>query len=246
MAGSSMICPAPSLPSDCWLEILECLSPEDHWSLLFVSQSMSRFAEPLLFKRIAWEWDPIPFRRILLLFRTILWKPERAYDIRHFSLVTQKSFDSSIESWTPPSCVTDCKAEIAHFQDVLAHAQDVVKTTEFPDANTWAYALENGNPYAIVSIFLSKLHNLQSLSLDYSFVWQSGFPGLMLRHALSSPSKQFSRFDLLTNVDYGANIRHDEMNFDEPLIWEEPGYPECNPEQFSAWFYLPALRSLKI
>ncbi|KAJ5605335.1 hypothetical protein N7510_010489 [Penicillium lagena] len=66
----------------------------------------------------------------------------------------------------------------------------------------------------------------------------------MLRHALSS--KQLSRFYLFTNVDYGANVRRDEMSFGEPLIYEEPGYPECNPDQFPAWFYLPALRSLKI
>ena len=180
------------------------------------------------------------------MFRTILRKPERVYNVRHFSLLSQTSFDSAIEPWKPPSYETDCIEEIAHFQDVLEHAQDVVKTTEFPDANTWTHALENGNPYAFVSIFISQLHNLQSLSLDYSFVWQSGFPGLMLRHALSSPSKQLSQFDLLTNVDYGANVRRDEMSFGEPLIYEEPGYPECNPEQFHAWFYLPALRSLKI
>ncbi|KAJ5642746.1 hypothetical protein N7490_006746 [Penicillium lividum] len=222
MAYNSTASPAALLPSDCWLEILEYLSPEDHRSLLLVSKSSNCFVEPFVLKIIAWEWNPIPFRRILLLFRTILWKPERASDIRHFSLLSQK--------------------EIAHFQDVLEHAQDVVKA--FPDVNTWTHALENGNPYAFVSILLSKLHYLQSLSLDYSFVWQCGFPGLMLRHALSS--KQLSQFDLLTNVDYGANVRRDEMSFGEPLIYEEPGYPECNPDQFPAWFYLPALRSLKI
>ncbi|KAJ5263472.1 hypothetical protein N7478_011077 [Penicillium angulare] len=232
------------LPSDCWLKILSYLSVEDHRSLLFVSKSSNCFSEPFLMKAIAWEWKPIPLRRVLLLFRAVLRKPERACNIRHFSLLSQKSFDSAVESWHPPSCEADFKEEITHFQDVLEHAQHIVKKTAFPDSNTWTQALDSGNPYAFVSILLSQLHKLQSLSLDYTFVWQSGFPGLMLRHALSS--KQLSQFNFLTHVDYGANVRRDEMSFGEALIHEEPGYPECNPKQFPAWFYLPALRSLKI
>lgn len=110
----------------------------------------------------------------------------------------------------------------------------------------WILALEIGDPYAFVSNVLSQLHNLRFLALDESFVWQSGFPGLMLCHTLFSSSKPLSQFQLLTDVDYGANIRRDEISYGDPDIYNAPGCPECNPEHFPIWFYLPALRSLKI
>ncbi|KAJ5084251.1 hypothetical protein NUU61_008830 [Penicillium alfredii] len=216
-------------------------------SLLFVSKSSSSFIEPFLFRKIAWDWKPIPFRRVLLLFRAILQKPERASQIRHLSLVSHEE-EEARDDWKPPSCQTDCKKEIASFQDVLHHAQVIVESSGFPDTNTWALALKRGNPYAFVSILLSQLHNLHSLQLDFSFVWQSGFPGLMLRHALlsSSSKSSLSRFNSLTDVDYGANVPCDQQSFGYPEIYQDRGYPQCNPEQFPAWFYLPSLRSLKI
>ncbi|KAJ5721978.1 hypothetical protein N7488_000013 [Penicillium malachiteum] len=113
-------------------------------------------------------------------------------------------------------------------------------------ANTWITALENANPYAFVSILVSQLHNLQSLRLDYSFVWDSGFPGLMLWHALSSSSSSFFKFKSLKDVDYGGNIRRDKLSDGPDVIDDEPGYPYCNPQRFPPWFYLPSLRSLTI
>ncbi|KAL4807649.1 hypothetical protein BDV18DRAFT_106614 [Aspergillus unguis] len=231
------------LPTDCWLGILENLSSKDYYSLLFVCKDISSSVESLLFRKIAWEWRPTPLRRILLLFRAIVQKPKRASDIRQLSLLSHEEVDLT-EDWEPPSCDTDSGEEVAKFKDVLQHAQAIIESARFPDADTWKLALESGNPYAFVSVFLSQLENLQSLRLDYSFVWQSGFPGLMLRHALSSST--LSHFQSLTDVDYGANICRDRISFGIPEIYNDPGYPECNPEQFAAWFYLPALRSLKI
>ncbi|KAJ5594250.1 uncharacterized protein N7459_000458 [Penicillium hispanicum] len=246
MASSPSSSPATSLPSDCWLAILEHLSPEDYWPLLFVSKDTKSLVEPFLFKKLTWDWRPIPFRRILLLFRAILERPERAFDIHHLSLLSHQRVQPT-DFWEPPSCEQDCKEEIARFTDVLRHAQTIVQTTGFPDADSWVHALQDGDPYALVSILLSQLHNLRSLRLDYSFVWQSGFPGLMLRHALfSSSQSSLSRFHSLTEVDYGGNVRRDMISGGPPEIHEEPGYPQCNPAQFPAWFYLPSLQSLAI
>ncbi|KAL4889136.1 hypothetical protein BDV59DRAFT_187268 [Aspergillus ambiguus] len=245
MAHSAAASPVAVLPSDCWLNVLEHLSPEEYGSLLLVSKSSYSFAEPFLLREIAWEWRPIPFRRILLLFRAILQKPERASNIQHLSLLSHQRVKST-DLWEPPSCKTPWKEELTGFTDVLQHAQAIVKSARFPDADTWNLALESGNPYAFVSILLSQLDNLHSLRLDYSFVWQTGFPGLMLRHALSSSKSSLSQFSLLTDVDYGGNIRRDTISGGLPEIHEEPGYPQCNPEQFPAWFYLPSLRSLTI
>lgn len=248
LQSANFCSPVALLTRDCWLNVLEHLSPEDYWPLLFVSKSSASFMEPFLLRKIAWSWRPIPFRRILLLFRAVQQKPERASHIRHLSLLSYEDLDST-DDWEPPSCETDCKQELTGFKDVLHHAQSIVKTTKFPDADSWILALEDGNPYAFVSTFISQLHNLQFLHLDYSFVWQSGFPGLMLRHSLSSSNPSLSRFHSLTDVDYGANVRRATRSMGAPEIFdevEEPGYPECNPEQFPAWFYLPSIRSLKI
>ncbi|KAJ5716031.1 uncharacterized protein N7483_013212 [Penicillium malachiteum] len=235
-----------SLPSDCWLIILKHLEREDYRSLLLASKSTHPFVESFLFREIAWEWRPIPFRKILLLFRAILQKPERASHIQHLSLLSHQSV-STMDEWELPICEVDPNEELLGFQDVLRQAQTIVKTAHFPDAETWIGTLESGNPYSFVFILLSQLLNLQSLRLDYSFVWQSGLPGLMLQHALSSSSSPLlSKFRLLRDVDYGGNIRRDKLSDGPDVIDDEPGYPQCNPQQFPAWFYLLSLRSLTI
>ncbi|THC91499.1 hypothetical protein EYZ11_009030 [Aspergillus tanneri] len=140
------------------------------------------------------------------------------------------------------------KEETVGYTDVVELAQVLVKYAKFPDALKWNEALENGNPYAFVAILLSQLHNLRSLRLDYSFVWKSGFPGLMMKHALfSAPEGLLSRFTSLATVDYGSNVPiAEEFN---PLFNSfdtTPGYPLCDPNQFMAWFHLPSIQSLSI
>lgn len=235
-----------ALPSECWLQILEDLSPEDLLPLSLVSKSCNGLAVPFLYRNISWDWRPIPARRILLLLRAILQRPERASHIHHVSLL---SFQRVLahRPWDPPICEPGCKEQLAGFKDVLQQAQSIVETAKFTDADAWTQALETGDPYAFVAILLSQLHGLRSLRLDYSFVWMSGFPGLMLRHALFSPAKgSISEFTSLAEVDYGGNVRRATINDDMPEIYDDEGYPSCNPDQFVAWFYLPSLHSLAI
>lgn len=124
----------------------------------------------------------------------------------------------------------------------------MIKKAEFPAeaVSKWNSAIENGNAYALVAILLSQLHNLVSVQLDYTFVWQSGFPGLMLRHALfSAPNGTMSKFAHLATVDYGSNVPLSEE--EEPLYEHYPeGYPSCDPSQFMAWFHLPSVVSISI
>lgn len=90
---------------------------------------------------------------------------------------------------------------------VVKQAQEIVTNAAFPDTAKWTQALHNGNAYALVAVLLSQLHNLQSVQLDYSFIWQGGFPGLMLKHALfSAPENSLSKFGSLTVADYGGNV----------------------------------------
>lgn len=124
----------------------------------------------------------------------------------------------------------------------------MIKKAEFPEKAVpkWNSAIEDGNAYALVAILLSQLHNLVSVQLDYTFVWQSGFPGLMLRHALfSAPNGTMSKFAHLAIVDYGGNVPLSEE--EEPLCGHYPeGYPACDPSQFMAWFHLPSVVSISI
>ena len=234
------------LPQECWMRIFESLPAHDLWQCLFVSKYWNALATPYQYREISWTWHPIPIQKLFLLIRTVLSHPKRTYHIRHVHFLSDQKVDST-ESWEPPMCATDCTKDIVSFKDIMQWATGIIKHAKFPDAPIWIQELEDGNPYAYVSVLLSQLHNLRSLHLDYSFVWQSGFPGLMLHHALfSQESTSLSRFNFLTDVDYGGNVRRaaivDDVN--ENLV--EEGYPLCNPRQFLPWFHLPSLRSLSL
>lgn len=132
------------------------------------------------------------------------------------------------------------------FKDILTRAQAIIDEARFPNAAMWKKALHNGNAYAFVAILLSQLHNLCALRLDFTFVWKSGFPGLMLKHALfTAPKGRLSTFECLAFVDYGSNvpISPDSEYVDGGYV---DGHPSCEPGQFMAWFYLPSLRTLWI
>lgn len=127
------------------------------------------------------------------------------------------------------------------FKDAVARAQAISDEARFPDAAMWKKALQNGNAYAFVAILLSQLHNFCALRLDFTFVRKSGFPGLMLKHALITALKGLlSTFESLASVDYGSNF---------PILpnpeyvngGHVDGHPSCEPGQFMAWFYLPSL-----
>lgn len=140
------------------------------------------------------------------------------------------------------------KNEASKFNHVIESEQGVIKKAEIPEEAVpkWNSAIEDGDAHALVAIFLSQLHNLVSVQLDYTFVWQSGFPGLMLRYALfSAPNGTMSKFAHLAIVDYGSNVPVSEE--EEPLDEYYPeGYPSCDPSQFIGWFHLPSVMSISI
>lgn len=237
-----------SLPIDCWLGILEHLDPVDLPSLTLVSQSFYTYTQPLLYHTISWEWNTVRRVRILQLLRSILRNPELTLYIKHVDMLSAEN-RSSHGKWEDLRVnETDWDFVLANYGDVVQQAQAIVYTAKFPEAALWSEALQYGNVYAFVSIFLSQLHNLQSLRLDFTFVWKSGFPGLMLKHALlSAPEGSLSNFNSLTTVDYGSNVPMSEnrhLGLYGPYYID--GYPLCDPNQFMAWFHLPSIRSLSI
>ena len=237
-----------SLPIDYWLGILEHLDPVDLSSLTLVSRSLYTYTQPFLYRTISWEWSTVRRVRILQLLRSILRNPELTLYIKHVDMLSaeNRSFHGKWEDLRVNE--TDWEFVLASYKDVVEQAQAIVYTAKFPEAALWSEALQNGNVYAFVSIFLSQLHRLQSLKLDFTFVWKSGFPGLMLKHALlSAPEGLLSTFNSLTTVDYGSDVPMSEswhLGTDDPYYMD--GYPVCDPNQFMAWFRLPSIRSLSI
>lgn len=115
--------------------------------------------------------------------------------------------ETQSQKWKPPQIDGDWNQLSSLFQNEVMVAKDIITKAQFPSLDNWIYALENGDPYAFVAVLLSQLHNLKSLQLDYTFVWQSGFTGLMMRHALlSAPENALSRFAELSIVEYGMNV----------------------------------------
>lgn len=227
--------------------ILDFLEPNDVFSLSAVSQDFYSSNLPFLYREISWEWDTVPLARILRLLRTVLQKPELASLIKD---VTLKSPQQNVDrnSWKDSvKFEVGWKEEAANHMDVVESAQDLVKKAEFPDSTKWVDALQDGNAYAFAAILLSQLHNLATLRLDYSFVWKSGFPGLMLKHALlTAPEGLLSKFESLATVDYGSNVPSSEEYDPEFTRSDVEGYPPCEPGQFMAWFHLPSIQSLSI
>lgn len=238
------------MPIDCWLGVLDYLEElSDLATISAVSRDLHALTLPLLYKTISWEWDSVSLSRILRLLRTVIQNPNLAQFIQHITLLSaRKNVDQ--HNWDNEKVQDNSrwKNEISRFKDVMDLAQGVIKKAEFPEGAVpkWNNAIEDGNAYALATILLSQLHNLVSVRLDYTFVWQSGFPGLMLQHALfSAPNGTMSKFAHLATIDYGSNVPIAEE--EEPMDNHFPeGYPSCDPGQFMAWFHLPSVASISM
>ena len=236
----------PLLPGECWMRIVDFLPIQDLLSVSRVSNNLHDLAQPLIYRTISWSWDTIPTQRIFRLLRTTLKNPQLTAHIQHVAMLTSPEVKEDDDPWKPLPQDMNWDKESGGFADVVQYAQTVANQAKFPHLEKWSQALQDGDPYALVAILLSQLHNIRSLRLDYSFIL-SGFPGLMLKHALFSDSEcMLSNFDSLVTVDYGSNVRIAEYMKEISDIDYVDGYPPCDPDQFMAWFYLPSVKSLAI
>lgn len=239
------------VPQECLTQILDQLVPSDAASVGAVSRVLQISSEESLYRQVDIDWTRPPLKRILSLFRVIHQRPDLAKHIRHVRMISshlEYPAENSLKEWKPPLIDGKWEQLSTSFQNEVHAAKDIVVRAQFPLSEKWIQALELGDPYAFVAILLSQLHNLRSLRLDYTFVWQSGFPGLMLRHALlSAPPNTLSHFSELSLVEYGLNVPCGRESQGNPsgCIYPKP-FPICDPEQFAGWFYLPSLKSLEI
>ena len=229
------------------MHVLNHLGSGDLASVSLVSRALHASVEPVLYRTISWNWNPIPRVQVLQVFRAILGNPGLALQIKQVSMLSAQP-ESCFGPWEAPVYGGPNWEDIHNaYGGVVKQAQEIVINAAFPDTAKWAQALQNGNTYALVAVLLSQLHNLQSVQLDYSFIWQGGFPGLMLKHALfSTPENSLSKFDSLTVADYGGNVTGPEFIDFHVLNFTPHGLPGCDPDQFMAWFHLPSINSLSI
>ncbi|KAJ5770676.1 uncharacterized protein N7511_002727 [Penicillium nucicola] len=237
------------LPQDCWVQILDQISPSDTASVVATSRDLQVSSESSLYRHVKIDWIKPPLKRVLSLLKVIHERPDLASQIHHVSMIPSKleyPAEMQIQKWNPPQIDGDWNQLSSLFEKEVNVAKDIVTKAQFPSLAKWICALEKGDPYAFVAVILSQLHNLKSLELDYTFVWQSGFPGLMVRHALlSAPEGSLSRFAELSIVEYGMNVPQ-SREFHELGAKFIDAFPPCDSEQFAGWFYLPALKSLEI
>ncbi|KAJ5827878.1 hypothetical protein N7447_004641 [Penicillium robsamsonii] len=238
-----------ALPQDCWVHILDQISQFDTASVVATSRGLQVSSESSLYRKIDIDWTRPPLKRVLALFRVIHKRPDLAAHIHHVSMISSKLVYPATDQedeWELPQIDGDWSQLSFLFQDEVNAAKDIITKAQFSSPKMWIHALEEGDPYAFVAVLLSQLHNLRSLQLDYTFVWQTGFPGLMMRHALlSAPENSLSRFSNLSVVEYGLNVPG-PRRFNETRWNFIDAFPVCNPDQYAGWFYLPSLKSLEI
>ena len=238
-----------TLPQDCWVQILDEISLSDAASVVATSRGLQASSESSLYRQVDIDWTRPPLKRVLALFRVVHQRPDLADQIHHVSMITSKLVypaEDQEDEWELPQIDGDWDQLSSLFQDEVNAAKDIITKAQFPSSEKWIHALEHGDPYAFVAVLLSQLHNLRSLQLDHTFVWQAGFPGLMMRHALlSAPENILSRFSQLSVVEYGLNVPG-SRKYNETRWNFIDAFPICNPDQFAGWFYLPSLKSLEI
>ncbi|KAJ5543641.1 hypothetical protein N7513_007149 [Penicillium frequentans] len=239
------------VPQECLAQILDQLALSDTASVGAASRALQISSTDSLYRQVDIDWTRPPLKRVLSLFRVIYRRPDLASHIRHVRMIQSRlpyPARDCFEEWHPPTIDGNWEQLSTTFQNEVHAAKEIVVRAQFPSSERWIQALNLGDPYAFVAILLSQLHNLRSLRLDYTFVWQSGFPGLMMRHALlSAPPNALSRFSELVVVEYGLNIPCGTRSEGSPSRCVYPeAFPTCDPEQFAGWFYLPVLKSLEI
>lgn len=206
----------------------------------------------LLYREISWSWKALPLRRLLCLLRTTLGRPDLASSVRHLSLLPVKSKwpNPYKTGWVDPGQDINWSGESSDLQDVTEKAVGIIKKAEFPDAEEWIDAFHNGNFHAFGAALVSQLPNIESLQLDFSFVWKGGFPGRMVKHAIfSQNNKYLSTFESLQVVDYGGNVPR-------PVKGGLSSIPITSSRMTSrllttmpnsfVWFYLPSVYRLEI
>lgn len=112
----------------------------------------------------------------------------------------------------------------------------------------WINALEHGNLYAFVAVLVSQFHNLQSLRLDDTFVWEYRFLGLMMSHTLLFASLNIlSLISNLSFVEYSLNVSPPRVYIRQQIDSSLSTYfflVILHSSLASTIFYLPSLISL--
>ncbi|KAJ5714295.1 uncharacterized protein N7483_011476 [Penicillium malachiteum] len=244
---STRALPFNGLPMDCWFMILDYLQPSDLNSLSKVCRSMHENTKPHLYRNLIWNWNRNPLRRLLNLFRTVEAHPEL------LALIQRVDFTVPLEDSRLFSSHTRANESLINsprgYRSAYLFCQQILERSNMPDISGWKHNMQRGDPYLFATLLISQLPNLRRLSLDCSFVIYSGWPGMMLKHAmLTAPAGTLSKFEHLSWIEYGVTSARIRPNYDAVYNpFHDPHVRrQHNPYQFTGFFFLPALQALSL
>ena len=218
------------LPVELVERILDYASKADLWRLSLVCKALTKFSSPRLYKDIIWRWSGNDWQRnppIHILLRNILQRPELASQITHVEM----SGNGPVTIWrrgdSPILTIEDL--------DIL---RGLVSKIGFPDQERCLRHLKEGSLSIFIALLLSRLHNLQYLSLGWKLYGHNDYLTSVLgRATLSAEALTFlSSFRFLKQVDF---------NLDEDEIPEVPRIMGLETSHTLPMLCMPSLESFR-
>jgi hypothetical protein len=200
MVGKS---PWDALDYDVSLLVFQLLvSKTDRLTLTRVCKSSQAFVEPLLYSNIEWIWLEHEIPPIVAFLRTILCRPRLASYVRKLNLMGRPLNHRHTQSALPIT--------VPIIDWDLNDAVEAIKELDVPYSNQWIQKLCRGSMDAFVALMLSRLHNLQCLSLGPNFTRETKILGLVFESALCKKD-----VPLLPRFEYLQEVIHQdgELNY---------------------------------
>jgi hypothetical protein len=170
--------------------------------------------------------------RIAALLYSVLANPNCAKGVKHITFEAQGFTDRR----PPPIQVNGLGVE------TLRSAKEFLLQAYIPEGAKWAKALESKDLGATMGLLLSKLHNLQSLSLSVYFLHANHFLSPMLAYAMNPKTAvrapDLSSFSKLEHVELGVDMSEYDS---ETFFFLDIKTPDVLPV-----FYIPHLKRARL
>lgn len=196
-------------------------SREELLALSYVSRSLHKSTNPVLYKEIWIEWgEPSLYG----LFGSLLKRPQLASYVGIIRFISP----GRTQYRRDPTWDHDAWLE----EEVLQLGRDFVLTAQLPRPKEWVRDLEQGRYLAIVALLIAQLHKVKYLQIEERFL--SNHLGAMFDHALSPRVPTIagiSSFQCLERVVYGPEQRYTMPNM-------------ISIDSMTSLFRLPSIHSL--
>jgi hypothetical protein len=212
---------------DVFYLVLKMLSQADLYAISLVSQSLRSASEPLLYSKIELTWSRTQTPAIVPLLRTILCRTELAAYIRGLFLLGDDFHNIDNEKICLPKLLVDGMD--------LSQVVKAIHMTGARFGQFWLNEYGGGSMDALVTLLISRLHNLRDLYIDRNFGITVQLLGLLLDSALlGTGSRRLPTFQHLRSVHYDLDAYSRRLNSSK------------NTSNVLPFFYLPQIQHLFI